>query len=61
MNTLISHIKNKMMEMYKINNFPENVKINLLEGTKNYVTGKETHGDKTDKIKLTLYNNSKNK
>jgi hypothetical protein len=42
-----------------LNDFPENIKQQSLDGTKDYVIGNDTHGDKTDKIKLTLYNNSK--
>jgi hypothetical protein len=60
-NTITSTIRKKMLEMYKLDDFPETLKKHSLEGTKDYVLGNDSHGDKTQKIKLTLYNNSKNK
>jgi hypothetical protein len=60
-NTVTSNIKKKMLEMYNLADFPETTKQQSLEGTKDYVIGNDTHGDKTNKIKLTLYNNSKTK
>ena len=59
-NTITSNIKKKMLEMYNLNDFPETVKEHSLEGTKDYVVGNDSHGDKTDKIKLTLYNFNSN-
>ena len=60
-NTVTSNIKKKMLEMYNLNDFPDTIKEKSLEGTKDYVVGNDSHGDKTDKIKLALYNfNSQN-
>jgi hypothetical protein len=60
-NTITSTIRKKMIEMYNLDDFPETIKKHSLEGTKNFVLGNDNHGDKTQKIKLTLYNNSNNK
>lgn len=60
-NTLVPHIRKKVIEMYDLNEFPENIKQRSLELTKDYVLGKETFTNKTPKIKGVLYDYSKNK
>ena len=60
-NTLVPHIKKKVLEMYDLDKFPENIKQRSLELTKDYVLGKETFTNKTPKIKGVLYDYSKNK
>jgi hypothetical protein len=60
-NTLVPHIRKKVIEMYDLNEFPENIKQRSLELTKEYVLGKEKFTNKTPKIRGVLYDYSKNK
>ena len=60
-NTVMPHIKKKVLEMYRLNIFPENIKQRSLELTKDYVLGNEKFTNKTPKIKGILYDYSKNK
>jgi len=60
MNTVVPHIRKKVLDMYALNIFPENIKQRSLELTKEYVLGNEKFTNKTPKIKGVLYDFAKN-